>query len=281
MQLRKAERRQSYMKLGLQAPSGCGKTYSALLLAKGLVDDFSKVAVIDSERSADLYAHLGSYQVLTLDPPLAPKKYIQAIEVCQQSGIELIIIDSLSHAWIYLKQYHASMSGNSFQNWAKLKPFHKALINTIIQTPIHFICTLRTKHDYVMTEKNGKVIPEKVGMKAVTTDDTEYEFSIVFELDIVHQAKASKDRTGLFAPLKVPFVITEDTGKIIKDWCSKGVTFQDVANSIKQTKSIDELNDLYYQYPTMYDMLQSEFKTQKYLLNNQLTKASANGTTNS
>lgn len=281
MKLRTAERKQSFMKLGLQAPSGAGKTYSALLLAKGLVGDLSKVAIIDSEKSADLYAHFGDYQVLTLDPPLSPKNYIKAIEVCKKEGMQVIIIDSLSHAWSYLKSYHATMAGNSFQNWSTLKPLHSELIDTIIQTPIHFICTLRTKHDYVMTEKNGKIVPEKVGLKAVTTDDTEYEFSIVFELDIAHHATVSKDRTGLFAPLKVPFIISEDTGKVIKEWCDRGVTIQDVADWIKQTKTLDELNDLYRQYPDLYTLLQPEFKEQKEALTKQLTKAQANGVANS
>ena len=63
MELQKAERKQAVIKMGLQGPSGSGKTYSALLLAYGLVKDWDKVAVIDSENhSADLYAHLGDYQ---------------------------------------------------------------------------------------------------------------------------------------------------------------------------------------------------------------------------
>jgi len=280
MQLRNAERKQTFMKLGIQSPSGCGKTMSALLLAKGLVGDLSKVAIIDSERSADLYAHLGDYKVLTLEPPHEPKQYIKAINICRKAGIELIIVDSLSHAWAYLKDYHSTMTGNSFQNWSKLKPLHKELIDTIIQTPIHFICNLRTKHDYVMTEKNGKLVPEKVGLKAVTTDDTEYEFSIVFELDIAHQARVSKDRTGLFSPLKVPFVITEETGIQIKEWCEKGMTVEGVADMIKQCKTVDELNNLYRQYPELYDLLEPAFKGKKLSLTNTQTKAQSNGVAN-
>ena len=95
--------------------------------------------------AADLYAHLGDYQGLTLELPLAPKQYIKAIEICQSAGMELIIIDSLSHAWSFLKNHHTTMPGNSFQNWGKLKPLHKELIDTIVRTPIHFICTLRTR----------------------------------------------------------------------------------------------------------------------------------------
>jgi hypothetical protein len=281
MQLRTAQRKQSYMKLGIQAPSGCGKTYSSLLLAKGIIGDLTKVAIIDSEKSADLYAHLGNYQVLTLEPPFAPKKYIKAIEVCKKANMELVIIDSLSHAWMYIKDYHSGMSGNSFQNWSKLKPIHQELIDTIIQTPIHFICNFRTKHDYVMTEKNGKIVPEKKGLKAVTTDDTEYEFSIVFDLDTAHQATVSKDRTGLFAPLKVPFLITEATGKQIKDWCETGVSVEEITQLILKASDVDELNNIYRNHKEFYPQLEDVFKQQKAKINNnyQILNHSENGNT--
>ena len=83
MELRNVERRQAKIKLGMQGPSGSGKTYGALLIAYGLTNDWSKIAVIDTENhSADLYAHLGNYKVLSLVPPFTPEKYITAIKVC-------------------------------------------------------------------------------------------------------------------------------------------------------------------------------------------------------
>ena len=59
MQLRKSERKKAKIKLALQGAAGSGKTYSSLLLAKGLTNgDLSNVAIIDTENgSADLYAH--------------------------------------------------------------------------------------------------------------------------------------------------------------------------------------------------------------------------------
>ena len=107
MQLRQSMRRAAKMRLALAGASGSGKTYSSLLIAYGMTGDWSKIAVIDSENcSADLYAHLGGYQVLTLEN-YAPETYIEAIGICEQAGAEVIIIDSISHCWDYLLDFHA------------------------------------------------------------------------------------------------------------------------------------------------------------------------------
>jgi hypothetical protein len=48
----------------------------------------------------------------------------------------------------------------------------------------------------VLSEKNGKMVPEKIGLKGVTRDGMDYEFTIMLDLDIKHNASASKDRTA-------------------------------------------------------------------------------------
>lgn len=220
MQLRTSERKQAKIKLALQGASGSGKTYSSLLIAYGLTGDWSKMAVIDTENgSADLYAHLGQYNVLSLSNPYSPERYIQAIEVCEKSGMEVIIIDSISHCWDYLLDFHANLQGNSFANWAKVTPRQNSFIQKILQTHAHVICTMRSKQEYVLNEKNGKMIPEKVGLKAVQRDNVDYEFTLVFDVDIKHYALASKDRTGLFMG-KPEFTITPQTGRMLLEWCN-------------------------------------------------------------
>ena len=125
MEIRKAQRKQAKIKLALQGVSGSGKTMSALLLASGMTD-WSKIAVIDTENhSADLYAHLGEYNVLQLSKPFTLERYIKAIETCEDAGMELIIIDSITHEWDGsggILNLHGSMTGNSFTNWNKLHP---------------------------------------------------------------------------------------------------------------------------------------------------------------
>lgn len=171
----------------MAGPSGAGKTYSALLIASGIVP-LEKVAVIDTESgSADLYADLGGYSTVTISPPYSPKKYIEAIHAAEEAGFELVIIDSLSHAWsgeggLLDQQGKAADSkyrGNSWAAWREITPLHNQLVETMLHTPLHVIVTMRSKTEYVQTEVNGRKKIEKVGMAPIQRDGIEYEFTTV------------------------------------------------------------------------------------------------------
>ncbi len=277
MQLRQSERKRAKIKMALQGSAGSGKTYSSLLLAQGLTNgNFSKVAIIDTENgSADLYAHLGNYNVLSLAPPFTPQKYVDAIELCEKAGMEVIILDSISHCWDYLLDYHSSLAGNSFTNWAKIKPLEKLFIDKILQSNAHVIATMRTKQDYVLNQKDGKFIPEKVGLKAVQRDGLDFEFTLVFDIDIKHFAVASKDRTEIFMD-RPEFKISTETGKKILDWCNSGkqevpantqeLSEQEVYQEIQMCNSIAELLALYKQYPQYQENLKPDFEAKKSFL---------------
>lgn len=258
MEIRKSERRKAKMKLALQGSSGSGKTFSSLLIAKGLAgNDFTKVAVIDTENgSADLYAHLGDYNVISLQPPYSPERYIEAINLCEKAGMEVIIIDSISHCWDFLIDSHSQMVGNSFTNWGKITPRQNAFVNKILQSDAHILATMRVKQDYVLSQKNGKTVPEKVGLKAVQRDDVSYEFTIVFDIDIAHNAKASKDRTGLFID-KPEFIINTATGKKLLAWCNEGSLDQldYVKTAIENCKNLEELRVVYSENPEIQDRI--------------------------
>ncbi len=280
MQLRKAERKQAQIKLAIQGGSGSGKTMSALLIAYGLTGDWSKIALIDTENgSADLYAHLGDFNVLSLNPPYTPETYIEAIQTCENAAIEVIIIDSTSHCWDYLLQYHSSLQGNSFTNWAKVTPRQKAFVDAMLQCKCHVIATMRTKQDYVLNLKDGKHVPEKVGLKAIQRDGVDYEFTLVFDLDLNHHCKTSKDRTSLFIG-KPEFVITSDTGATILKWCNQGTTIEEVKEMISTSKSVEALNEIYRKYPDMYSSLEKDFKEKKANLIQLPLKIQSNGISN-
>lgn len=282
MQLRQSQRKEAKIKMALQGSAGAGKTMSALLLAKGLTNNnLQKVAIIDTENgSADLYSHIGNYNVLTLEPPFSPEQYIKAIDICLSGGMEVIIIDSISHCWDFLLNYHSKLAGNSFTNWNKVTPRQKAFIDKILQSSVHIITTMRTKQDYVLNQKNGKFIPEKVGLKAIQRDGVEYEFTIVFDIDSKHFAKSSKDRTELFSG-KSEFMINSATGKRILDWCNEP-SKNEITTRIKKCLTISELMELYNKNPNSQGTYKEQYEQKKLQLE-QLTNfnnSSSNGATN-
>lgn len=265
MQLQTAKRKNAKIKMALQGPSGAGKTYSALLLAYGLCYDWSKVAAIDTENhSAELYAHLGEFNVINLTTPFTPEKYMEAVTICENAGMEVIIIDSVTHEWECLLDYHASLQGNSFTNWGKITPRHNLFVQKVLQSSSHIIATIRTKQDYVLNEKNGKMTPEKVGLKSVQRDGLEYEFTLVFDLDMKNNATISKDRTGLFFG-KPEQRLKIENGKQIQDWCNSGcdISADDVSVRIGDCRSIHDLLELYKQYPQFKEVLKPEFEQRK------------------
>ena len=224
MQLRKATRKKAKIRLGLSAVSGGGKTYSAILIAKGLTGDLSKVAIIDTENgSADLYAHLGDYNVLPLTAPFSPERYIEAIRSCEKAGMEVIIVDSISHEWDGKGGCLEIVEtlGGRYQDWAKVTPRHQAFLDAILHSPCHVITTVRRKQDYEMIKDGNKIKVEKSGLREITREGFEYELTINLELDTRHNAIASKDRTNLFTG-KPAFVPTESTGELITEWCEQG-----------------------------------------------------------
>jgi len=229
--LRKAERKQAKIRMGVFGPSGSGKTYSALLAAKGIAGEWEKVAIIDTENgSADLYSHLGAFNVLTIEAGTEgypPERYIEAIKAIEEAGMEVIIIDSISHEWegkggcleINDKIAATQFKGNTWAAWSKTGPRHQKFLDAIVSSKCHVITCGRSKTDTIQTE-DRKI--KKVGMKEITREGFEYEVTLSFNLDRDgHYATATKDRTRLFID-KDPFVINEETGKKIKGWSESG-----------------------------------------------------------
>lgn len=286
MELRQAQRNKAKIKMALTGPSGSGKTKSSLFIAYGLCGNWGKIAVIDTEnKSADLYADIGPYQVITLIPPFTTEQYMSAIKICEDKGMEVIIIDSITHEWEYILDVHGNMTGNSYTNWNKITPVHNGFVQAILQSPVHIIATIRSKQDYVLTDKNGKMVPEKVGMKAITRDGMDYEFTLVFDLDMKNQATSSKDRTELFMG-KPPFMVTSQTGTLILAWCNQETgsktsnVSDEFAAKINSCKSVDELLSLYMKSPerqqNYLNLFTSKRQALSQFINNQ--NFSANGT---
>ena len=231
MVFKKAERKQAKLKIAMTAPSGGGKTLSALLLARKMG---KRIAVADTENgSASLYAgsaDLGidfEYDTLEITPPYTTQKYLDSIKSAQMAGYDVLIIDSASHLWagdgglLAKKESLDARGGNSYTNWAGITKEHEAFKAAILSAEIHLIVTMRSKQEYVLESNDkGKMAPKKVGLAPIQRDGMEYEFTTVFDIAMNHEAAVSKDRTGLFDGKL--FKITGETGQLFVDWLSSG-----------------------------------------------------------
>jgi len=228
---RRAERSKAKLRLGLVAPAGAGKTHSALLIAGGLG---KRIALIDSE-NASASKEVGKkdipdFDTLTLSAPYHPSKYIDAMKVAEDAGYDVIITDSLTHAWAgtggLLDKVNAvtqaSSSKNSYMAWRDVTPLHTKLGDAIRQSKCHVIVTMRSKVEYIIeTDEKGKQKPRKVGLAPIQREGMDYELDVVLDLDQnTHYATASKDRTSLFDG--TPFIPTIGTGEMLREWLDSG-----------------------------------------------------------
>lgn len=243
-QIRKASRKRAKLRLGISAPSGAGKTMGALLLAFGITGDWDKIGMIDTEEgSGELYVgvqkhgiEIGEFQYIRISKDFSPVHYVDAVKAFESSGVEVIIIDSLTHAWagtegLLDKQGKvAAKSGNSYTAWRDVTPQHNALVNSMLQSKCHIIATMRSKVEYALQDgDNGKKKVVKMGMAPIQREGMEYEFTAFFEVDSNSIASPSKDRTDLFSTLnaagqleKRSFVITPKVGEELLGWLNKG-----------------------------------------------------------
>lgn len=244
--LKKAQRSKAYLKLGLSAPSGGGKTAGSLLVAYGMMkrqypelsdaEIWEKIGIADTENgSGELYVgstigrtKIGVYNAITIAPPYTPEKYEEAIDLMLENGIEVCILDSTTHLWsgegglLEQQQLATKRTGNSYTAWRDITPKHNAFVDKMVHSPIHIIATMRAKQEYTQ-EKNeaGKTIVRKLGMEPEQRKGMEYEFTVFLEVDSEHNAFGAKDRTSIFD--QQTFRITPDVGTKLMDWLMSGV----------------------------------------------------------
>ncbi|MGS4233791.1 ATP-binding protein [Serratia marcescens] len=256
MKFEKAMRKKAKLRLALTGPSGSGKTYSALLVAKGIG---GKIAVLDTEKgSASLYSDVADFDVLELEPPFAPERFIEAINAAEQAGYDTLVLDSITHEWsgvggcleLVDTIAKAKFRGNSWSAWSEINPRHRLFLDAILRSPMHIIATMRSKTETAQVEENGRKKVAKLGMKSEQRDGVEYEFTTVLDIGHeTHHAIASKDRTKLFSNSD-PVVLSEQTGKQLLSWLESGVnpaeeSLKVFTQAAAKAGNIDELKALF------------------------------------
>lgn len=239
---RKAVKSQSKLRLALIGPSGSGKTYTALSVARGLGQ---KVAVIDTEHgSASKYADQFGFDVLELET-FSPATYVQAIQAAEAAGYEVVVIDSLSHAWmgkdgaleLVDKATARSKSGNSYTAWREVTPQHNQMIDAIVRSKCHIVATMRAKTEYLQEkdDRSGKTVIRKVGLAPVQRDGMEYEFDLVGDIDHEHRLVVTKSRIASLADAVIPKPGAEFAATL-RDWLNSGEAVPEVERPLVSSK---------------------------------------------
>lgn len=252
----RAQRKKAKLRLSIAGISGTGKTWSALEIASGMFPE-GKIALLDSEAGrGELYGEEFVYDCAQISAPFSPKKYIDAIKNAEKNSYDVLIIDSLSHAWVgdggVLSIVESA--GGQFQNgWKKGTPEHNALVEAIVQSKLHIIFTMRSKADYVIeVNEKGKNAPRKVGLAPVQRDGLEYECTISMDINHDHLAHVTKDNTQLFNQQFVK--PTKMMGEQIINWLNSGIdsevefsekTLPLILQDINDCISLSELKRVY------------------------------------
>ena len=220
----KALKTDARLRLALIGPSGAGKSLTALHLAQDL--DAGPIALIDTERgSASKYADQFDFDVLELES-FHPNHYIEAIHAANEGDYSVLIIDSLSHAWVgkggsleLVDDAARKMkSSSTFAAWRDVTPLHHRLLDAILGTDLHLIATLRSKMENIQDkDEKGRTLIRKVGLQAVQREGIEYEFDVVGEMDLDHVLTITKSRCPSLADRIFPNPNGEVSAEL-KDW---------------------------------------------------------------
>ena len=227
LKFRHATKEQAKLRLALYGPPGSGKTYTSLALAQAVG---TKVAVIDTEHGrASKYADFFTFDVIELDS-FQPQLYVEGIHAAEGAGYDVLVVDSLSHAWSgkggLLEQVDEfakrSPSQNTFIAWKQGTPIQNAMVEAINGCSMHIICTLRSKIHYTMeTNDRGKQEPKRIGLEPIQREGMEYEFDITGQMNAAHEWVIEKTTCPALVDKVIPKPGAE-TAKIILDWLNSG-----------------------------------------------------------
>lgn len=261
-EVKKAQRQRRPLKINLEGLSGSGKTFTALRTAFAMkrAGIGKRIAIADSENeSAGLYAgtqidgETWEFDTVAIPHDMQnPDGYTKCYSYLVEQGFDIIIMDSLTHAWHgamqMVDEYSQRNKGDKFGGWAQVTPAQRTMLSTLTDNRAHLIATMRVKSEYERVQgSNGKDKIKKVGMKTDQRDGAEYEFDVVIRMDDEHNAHVEKVRGCTLLDGKSCLKPGPDFWKPLFQWWATGapipVKLLTGESEILAANTLDELKE--------------------------------------
>lgn len=260
LNIRPVQSGQSKAVIGIAGQSGDGKTYTALLMARGMVSKASEIGFLDTEnKRGSLYADILDEPFLIGDlyPPFSPSRYATAIREFQDAGVKVLVIDSVTHEWEgeggcddIANGLKPDGTARKMANWIGAKREHKQFMNVLLQSNMDIICCIRAREKTDFKNPNQ---PISLGIQPIC----EKNFMFEMTASVLLTEKGQK-QTFLKLPefLKNSFgngtgYLGMKTGQKIREWLDKGEKESPEIEKIKSEalltceKGVDALSALF------------------------------------
>lgn len=228
---------------GLWGASGSGKTYSAIILARGLVGPKGKIAVIDTENGrARFYSDLaGGWLHCDMQPPFTPERYTEAFKACEEQGADVIVVDSMSHVWSgeggILDQVDAKPDTSGLARWKAPKFSHHRMTNKLLRSTIPVIFCIREKEGTKQIKENGKTVILSTGPAPISEKGFVYEMTVDLRMTKDGKYDLEKSKTipkALRSIITPGGIVNEEMGKKIAEWSGSGVPMDEEYINLKR-----------------------------------------------
>lgn len=206
---RKAVKFDARARVALIGPAGSGKSFTMLRLARLLAGPEGRIAAVDTEHgSLSKYADQFEFDVFEMES-FSPENFLEALRAAEAAKYDVFCCDSLSHFWVGRDgalefvdtARKRSQSRDDMAGWKEFRPHERGMVDAMISSPMHVICTMRTKTAYEeqVNERTGKKQRVKIGLAPVQREGLEYEFDLVGCMDEENNFVVDKSRCSSLA----------------------------------------------------------------------------------
>jgi hypothetical protein len=228
MKIEKAIRKSLPAHICLYGESSSGKTFTALKLAHGLINQGERVCVIDTENHrASHYDVDFDFDVINLEAPFSPEKFIEAINIIQNGGYKAIIIDSISHEWDSIGGVIHTAENSKDKGllaWGPAKKAHKKLMDCILSSKAHVICCAKAK-DKLKQVKNDQGKSEIIPKGFLPIQEATFMYDMLLNIKMVKNGEFKIMKCPKNLDLKInekTKYLDESHGKRIAEWIKQG-----------------------------------------------------------